>query len=90
MPGQPLAALQQCGPVGLDREQVVRVLDGDQELRSLPGRVREAATRQALAASSLPVATATPDPDQTPAGPLWLPLHTSGPRRRLAQLASAW
>jgi hypothetical protein len=33
-----LAALQQCGPVGLDREQVVRVLDGDQELRSLPGR----------------------------------------------------
>ena len=40
MPGQPLAALQQCGPVGLDREQVVRVLEGDQELRSLPGRVQ--------------------------------------------------
>ena len=56
----------------------------------LPTPAREAATRQALAASSLPVATATPHPDHTPAGPLWLPLHTSGPRRRLAQLASPW
>jgi Replication-relaxation len=56
----------------------------------LPTPTREAAARQALAASSLPVATATPDPDQTPAGPLWLPLHASGPRRRLAQLATAW
>jgi len=56
----------------------------------LPTQAREAAARQALAASSLPVATATPDPDQTPAGPLWLPLHASGPRRRLAQLATAW
>jgi hypothetical protein len=51
---------------------------------------REAAARQALAGSSLPVATATPHPDHTPAGPLWLPLHASGPRRRLAQLATAW
>jgi hypothetical protein len=56
----------------------------------LPTPAREAAARQALGGSSLPVATATPDPDQTPAGPLWLPLHTSGPRRRLAQLATAW
>jgi hypothetical protein len=56
----------------------------------LPTPAREAAAHQALAGSSLPVATATPDPDHTPAGPLWLPLHTSGPRRRLAQLASAW
>ena len=56
----------------------------------LPTPAREAAARQALAASSLPVATATPHPDQTPAGPLWLPLHASGRRRRLAQLASAW
>jgi hypothetical protein len=56
----------------------------------LPTPAREAAARQALAASSLPVATATPHPDHTPAGPLWLPLHTSGPRRRLAQLAIAW
>ena len=56
----------------------------------LPTPAREAAARQALSGSSLPVATATPHPDHTPAGPLWLPLHTSGPRRRLAQLASAW
>jgi hypothetical protein len=56
----------------------------------LPTPAREAATRQALAGSSLPVATATPHPDHTPAGPLWLPLHTSGPRRRLAQLTSPW
>jgi hypothetical protein len=56
----------------------------------LPTPAREAATRQALAGSSLPIATATPQPDHTPAGPLWLPLQTTGPRRRLAQLASAW
>jgi hypothetical protein len=56
----------------------------------LPTPAREAAARQALSGSSLPVATATPHPDHTPAGPLWLPLHTSGRRRRLAQLASAW
>jgi hypothetical protein len=56
----------------------------------LPTPAREAAARQALAGSSLPVATATSHPDQTPAGPLWLPLHTSGRRCRLAQLASAW
>jgi hypothetical protein len=56
----------------------------------LPTQAREAAARQTLGGSSLPVATATPDPDQTPAGPLWLPLHASGPRRRLAQLATAW
>jgi hypothetical protein len=56
----------------------------------LPSPAREAAARQALAGSSLPVATATPHPDHTPAGPLWLPLHASGPRHRLAQLATAW
>jgi hypothetical protein len=56
----------------------------------LPTPAREAAARQALSGSSLPVATATPHTDQTPAGPLWLPLHTSGPRHRLAQLATAW
>jgi hypothetical protein len=56
----------------------------------LPTQAREATARQALSGSSLPMATATPDPDQTPAGPLWLPLHPSGPRRRLAQLATAW
>jgi hypothetical protein len=56
----------------------------------LPTPAREAAARQALAASSLPVATATPQRDHTPAGPLWLPLGASGPRCRLAQLAIAW
>jgi hypothetical protein len=56
----------------------------------LPTPARETTARQALSGSSLPVATATPHPDHTPAGPLWLPLHTSGPRHRLAQLASAW
>jgi hypothetical protein len=56
----------------------------------LPTPAREAATRQALAGSSLPIATATPKPDHSPAGPLWLPLQTNRPRRRLAQLASAW
>ena len=56
----------------------------------LPTQAREATARQALSGSSLPVATATPHPDQTPAGPLWLPLHTSGRRHRLAQLASTW
>jgi Replication-relaxation len=56
----------------------------------LPTPVREAAARQALGGSSLPVATATPQPDQTPAGPLWRPLQSDGPRRRLVQLASAW
>jgi Replication-relaxation len=56
----------------------------------LPTPARETTARQALGGSSLPVATATPHPDQTPAGPLWLPLHASGPRRRLAQLATAW
>jgi hypothetical protein len=57
----------------------------------LPTPSREAAARQALAGASLPVATATPHPNHTPAGPLWLPLQQrDGPRRRLAQLATAW
>jgi hypothetical protein len=56
----------------------------------LPSPAREAAARHELGSSSVPVATATPHPDHTPAGPRWLPLHASGPRRRLAQLATAW
>jgi protein involved in plasmid replication-relaxation len=57
----------------------------------LPTPTREAATRQALTGASLPVATAAPHPNHTPAGPLWLPLQQSdGPRRRLAQLATVW
>jgi hypothetical protein len=35
VPGQPLAAVQERGLVGLDGEQVVRLLDGDQEVCSL-------------------------------------------------------
>jgi hypothetical protein len=56
----------------------------------LPSRAREATVRQALAGTSLPVATATPDPSHSPAGPLWLPLQQSAPRYRLAQLGDAW
>jgi hypothetical protein len=56
----------------------------------LPTPAREATARQVLAGSGQPMATATPHPDHTPAGPRWLPLDASGPRRRLAQLATAW
>jgi hypothetical protein len=56
----------------------------------LPTPAREATTRQALTGTSLPVATATLSPDDSPAGPLWLPLQGSGPRRRLIDLTSAW
>jgi Replication-relaxation len=57
----------------------------------LPTPAREATIRQTLAGTSLPVATATPTPDHSPDGPLWLPLHMSGPRRRrLIDLTSAW
>jgi hypothetical protein len=56
----------------------------------LPTPARETAARQVVAGAGLPVATATPHPDHTPAGPLWLPLHTSGPRRWLVQLAATW
>jgi hypothetical protein len=57
----------------------------------LPTPSREAAARQALAGASLPVATATPHPNHTPAGPLWLPLQQrDAPRRRLAQLTTGW
>jgi hypothetical protein len=56
----------------------------------LPTPAREAAACRAIAGSSLPVATATPHPDHPPAGPVWLPLHRHGPRRRLVELRSAW
>ena len=55
----------------------------------LPTPAREATIRQALAGTSLPVATATPNPDHSPAGPLWQPLHRSGPRCRLIELHGA-
>jgi hypothetical protein len=56
----------------------------------LPTPAREATIRHALAGTSLQVATATPDPDHGPAGPLWLPLNASGPRSRLIDLSQAW
>jgi hypothetical protein len=56
----------------------------------LPTPTREAAARRALAGTGLPVATATSHPDHTPAGPLWLPLHHHGPRRRLIEVRGAW
>jgi hypothetical protein len=56
----------------------------------LPTPARETAARRALAGTGLPVATATPHPDHTPAGPLWLPLHHQGPRRRLIEVRGAW
>jgi hypothetical protein len=56
----------------------------------LPTPARETTIRQAIAGTSLPVATATPDPDHSPAGPLWLPLQGHGPRRRLIELDRAW
>ena len=52
----------------------------------LPTPARETTIRHALAGTSLPIATATPNPDHSPAGPLWLPLHRSDPRRRLIEL----
>jgi hypothetical protein len=56
----------------------------------LPTPSREATIRHALAGTSLPVATATPTSDQSPAGPLWQPLQVSGPRWRLIDLPGAW
>lgn len=55
----------------------------------LPTPARETTIRHALAGTNLPVATATPTPDHSPAGPLWLPLHGSGLRRRLIELPGA-
>jgi hypothetical protein len=56
----------------------------------LPTPVRETAIRQALAGTSLSLATATPDLGHSPAGPLWQPLQAAGPRWRLVDLPSAW
>jgi hypothetical protein len=51
----------------------------------LSGLRREAALRRALGTPPIPVATASPVLGR-PAGPVWLPLGTDGPRRRLADL----
>jgi protein involved in plasmid replication-relaxation len=56
----------------------------------LPTPAREDSVRRALAGTSLPIATATPNPGHSPAGPIWLLLHADGPRRRLIDLPGAW
>ncbi|NRQ33961.1 replication-relaxation family protein [Nonomuraea sp. NN258] len=57
----------------------------------LPSQAREANLRKLLAAAEVPVATAVRTClDDGPAGPVWLPADTDGPRLRLAELAHAW
>ncbi|MBA9003083.1 replication-relaxation family protein [Thermomonospora cellulosilytica] len=59
----------------------------------LPSPTREANLRAALGAPDVPVATAVHTPATAPdgpAGPVWLPVGTTGPRRRLSALAHAW
>lgn len=59
----------------------------------LPGPTREANLRRILGAPAVPVATAVHTPRTAadgPAGPVWLPIGTTGPRRRLSALANAW
>jgi hypothetical protein len=46
-------------------------------------------TATAATIPGVPVATATPAPGGSPAGPIWLPADSAGPRLRLAQLTSA-
>jgi hypothetical protein len=56
----------------------------------LPTPARETTIGHALAGTTLPVATATPTLDHSPAGPLWQPLSGSGPRCRLIDLPGGW
>jgi len=56
----------------------------------LPTPAREAAARRVLGHPAVKVATATPSPHAGPADAVWLPVGSSGPRRRLAALAHAW
>ncbi len=51
------------------------------------GPGREAAARRALAGSPVPVATAALRPGDAPDEAVWLPVGSSGPRRRLIELA---
>lgn len=52
----------------------------------LQGTRREAEVRRALGDSPVPVATAYAVTD--PAGPVWLPVDSDGPRQRLSELAT--
>ncbi|MEO3827362.1 replication-relaxation family protein [Actinomadura sp. B10D3] len=59
----------------------------------LPSTAREANLRKRLGTPEVPVATAVHTPATAPEGPagrVWLPTGSSGPRLRLADLASAW
>ncbi|MFI6514083.1 replication-relaxation family protein [Spirillospora sp. NPDC050679] len=67
-------------------------------LFSLPSAAREANLRRLLGTPEVPVATAVHTPAAPgrvfghpgPAGPIWLPAGTTGPRQRLATLPDAW
>jgi hypothetical protein len=52
-----------------------------------PTPARETSLRRALGRPPVPVATAAPTGAASPAGPVWLPAESRGPRLRLAQLA---
>jgi hypothetical protein len=52
-----------------------------------PGPAREASVRPALAGSGVPVATAGPPGNASPADAVWLPVGREGPRLPLAALA---
>jgi hypothetical protein len=59
----------------------------------LPSAAREANLRQLLPTAEVPVATAIHTPStnsEGPAGAVWLPVGSTGPRRRLIALADAW
>ncbi|MEZ7127728.1 replication-relaxation family protein [Nonomuraea sp. AD125B] len=59
----------------------------------LPNPTREANFRKFLTAPDVPVATAVHTPATAPdgpAGPVWLPAGSTGPRRRLTALRGAW
>ena len=62
-------------------------------LFSLPSPKREANLHQRLGTPEIPVATAVHTPTTSPegpAGPVWQPVGTHGPRHRLAALAQVW
>jgi len=57
-------------------------------LFTFAGPRREAEARRVLAHPTVPVATTARVPGATPDGTVWLPVTSTGPRLRLAQLAS--
>jgi hypothetical protein len=59
----------------------------------LPSQARETNLRKVIGTPEVPVATAVQTPGTAPEGPagsVWLPLGSTGPRRRLIDLADAW